>query len=130
MKFRGKIDHGILKLDRASDFNDYLKEFDGKTVHLSVSLGREDRSPEANRYYWGCVVTPLAEFCGYTREEMHEALKERFLRDRENERDGLIRLRSTTGLDTKEFSDFVTHCQRLAAELGCTLPDEDGPWIA
>jgi hypothetical protein len=130
MKYRGRVEGGILKLDQVADFNEHLKEYEGKLVTLSITGGREDRSIEANRYYWGCVVTPLAKHCGYTREQMHEALKRHFLRDREREKDGLILVRSTTELDTKEFAEYVSHCQQLAAEMHCVLPDEQGPWIA
>ncbi len=67
----------------------------------------------------------MAEYCGYEPEEMHEALKVRFLLKHgfSNETTTLPTIRSTTDLTTAEFSEYVDQCRRLAAEMGIIVPD-------
>ena len=123
MKFRGKVVAGKLQLYRREEFSDHVKLLEGRLVVLQLTGERKDRSLDQNRWYWGCIVKMLAEHCGYTSEEMHEALKERFLRDRINEKAGLVRIKSSAELDTKEFSEYCEQCRQLAAELGVVIPD-------
>jgi hypothetical protein len=69
------------------------------------------------------VIPLMAESCGYEDEEMHDALKHQFLRDRENEKAGLVLVKSSADLNTAEFTEYVEKCRRLAAELGVVIPD-------
>jgi len=124
MKFRGTVRQGILRLENPSGFNELLATFEGRPVSLNMSAGREDRSLPQNSWYWGVIVRMIGEHCGYSAEETHDALKQMFLRDRENERDGLVRIKSSTRLDTREFSDYCEQCRKWAAEfLNLYIPD-------
>jgi hypothetical protein len=82
------------------------------------------RSDQQNRYYWGVVVDLLAVHTGYTPEEMHEALKIKFLSVR---RDGLPdTVKSTTKLTKDEFCEYIDNIQKWAArDMGCVIPDPD-----
>ena len=74
------------------------------------------------------VVQLLADHCGYEPDEIHEALKGRFLRDRKNEVSGIPKIRSSAGLTTVEFMNYIEDCRRLGAELGVVIPDPDPTW--
>jgi len=69
------------------------------------------RSPQQNNYYW-FIVDLLAEDLGYTRMEMHQALKDHF------------EVVSTKTLTVKEFKDYIDRIIRWASmELGVVIPD-------
>ena len=57
---------------------------------------------------------------------MHETLAMRFLRIEDCPITGAPRRKHTPKTDTKEFSEYVDHCIRLAAELGVVIPDAKG----
>lgn len=80
------------------------------------------RSNPQNRFYWAVCVKLLAEHCGYTSQEMHEALKARFL-GVDDPQFGLRKIGSTATLTTAEFGDLIAHCQQLGSSLGVYIPD-------
>jgi hypothetical protein len=68
-------------------------------------------------------VAILAEYCGYEPEEMHEALKDKFLSVGLDDH-GLKIVRSTTKLSTTEMEEYLEKIKRwAAAELNCYIPD-------
>src|SRR5665213_2364304 len=80
------------------------------------------RSNPQNKYYWGVVVQILSDEIGYTKSEIHEMLKYKFLTSMEsikNTRTGISYLipkeKSTTQLDTKEFEEFMTQVREFAS---------------
>ena len=80
------------------------------------------RTLEQNNYYWGVVVPAVSNYTGFTPEETHEALKEKYLtvktRLRWDRRRTLSFKRSTTSLITREFADFVLRVRRdFGAEI-------------
>lgn len=119
----GRVREGRIILEDLEGWRALLKRFEGKPVQLTLSKLRVPRSNQQNRYYWGVVVKIMAEECGYESEEMHEALKARFLRRRQDEEvGGLPRIGSTAALDTGAFAEYLDHCVRLAAEMGIEIP--------
>ena len=123
--FDGVVHEGKLLLCDPDGFKAYFKSrFEGKAIQLTIEAQRRNRSDEANRYYRGVVVKIMAAECGYEPDEMHEALKARFLRAPEGEEiNGLPRIRSTATLDTREFAEYVDRCIRLAAEMSIEIPE-------
>jgi hypothetical protein len=87
-------------------------------VVVKISRFRQRRSNYANRFYFSAVVTPLAGHLGYEVQEMHEVLAMRFLRIEDCPVTGSPRRKRTPTCNTKEFTDYVNACIRLAAELG------------
>lgn len=80
------------------------------------------RSTQANAYYWGVVVEMVAEACGYSKEEAHEALKHHLRFDPTLGPLGLVK--STTADTTAEFQRYLEDCRRFAAEtLGIYIPE-------
>jgi hypothetical protein len=119
--FRGKIQNGKICLELRADFAALIQKLDGLDVELILRKLRRKRSLSQNAWYWSCIVPLLAEHCGYDEEEMHEALKMRFLRNHTDTQ--LPSVRSTTSLDTREFTEYAESCRRLAAEMGVVIPD-------
>jgi hypothetical protein len=120
--FRGRVEKGILRL--APGFYAYLGSLEGLEVEVVVRKKRSKRSDQQNRYYWGVVVKMIADHCGYTPEEMHEALKFKVLGSESPDDHGLVKIRSTAALSTDEFSQYVNKVVQFAAmSLGVFIPD-------
>ncbi len=120
--FRGRVVNGKLQVD--SRFDIWVSSLDGQEVEIVVRKKRSKRSNLQNRYYFGVVVKMLADKLGYEREEMHYALRVKFLGEDEDQY-GLKKIRSTTGLSTKEFIETYTEpIKRWSAEFLCLrIPD-------
>ena len=87
-----------------------------------------------HRFYFGVVVDLVRrglKDLGWepktcSAEAVHEMLKREYLTVDEHVKDGVFlkRTRSTTELDTAEFSQYLEHCKQFAAEnLGVLIPD-------
>ena len=90
----------------------HLQSMKDKPVEVTVKIHRENRSSQANRYYFGVVVPLIAESCGYEKDEMHELLAMRFLRVEDDPVTGSPRRKHTPETDSKEFAEFVDCCIR------------------
>lgn len=117
---------GKLKLEERERklMDSFLKGLKGQKVTLTISLEQPSRSSQANRYYWGVVVPLIAEHCGYQKDELHEALKQKFLRlDAEPDEHGLVRVKSTATMTKKDFGDYLENVITWAgAEFGLNIP--------
>lgn len=92
-------------------------------VVLTVKRPVKDRSNQQNKYYFKVVVGILSEMTGYSKEEMHDALREKFLSEMSDSH-GLTRIRSTTDLSTVEFESYLSNIRQWASvELDCFIPD-------
>nr|BDD43627.1 hypothetical protein 7 [Dehalococcoidia bacterium] len=90
-------------------------------VWVIIKDDKETRSLKQNAYYHGVIVSMLAEFFGYDHDEMHEALKWKFLQKPDAP---VPTVRSTRTLDTKEFIKFNKTIKRWAAvEFSFYIPD-------
>jgi len=127
--FLGKVEQGTLLLDdggrlvclAAPEVQLQIDRLEGKTVQVSISVHRRQRSLSQNAYLHGVVIPLLAEHCGYELDEMKDALKWRFLRIHDDS--AMPTVRRTRDLNTAEMAEFVSQCQRLGAELGVYIPD-------
>jgi len=128
LKFFGEVIKGILKLKDQKGFLDYIKTFEGKKVEILITKFKKSRSVQQNRYYWGVVIPILCDFTGYEKEEMHEAIKLKFLYEERVVKGLKIpTVRSTTDLSTIELMDLMRRIYRWAAlELSVNIPDPDG----
>lgn len=89
-----------------------------------LTVKRRKRTPPQNRRYWGKgVLAQIAEQATvngklFSAETWHEQFKRMFI-GVEQLPDGSVIGKSSTGLTTKEFSDFCTQVEAYAAtELG------------
>tara|TARA_R110002050_G_scaffold44127_10_gene105255 strand:- start:259 stop:639 length:381 start_codon:yes stop_codon:yes gene_type:complete len=105
---------------------DYLKDLGGD-YQVEVKKQRNTRSVNANKYYWKCIIQPLANELGYLTDEMHETLKVKFNSEFEmitiNEMTtGIQKVKSTTQMDTKAFDTYMERIRVWAAiDLGIRL---------
>jgi hypothetical protein len=94
------------------------------------STDKKIRSNNQNKYYWGVIIPKLSELTGYTKDEIHEILKFKFLSsslkiwNKSGEFDSYGILKSTTDLDTKEFETFLSEVREWASiRLNCFIPE-------
>ena len=120
--FRGRIEKGRVILDYPEKYLVWLAKLEGKRIEVTVRERTTRRSDQQNRFYWGVVVELLADHCGYSKDEMHDALKLKFLGGNPDEK-GLVKMKSTTSLSTNDFVRYTNEVIRWAATLGCYIPD-------
>tara|TARA_R110000824_G_scaffold178819_1_gene358732 strand:+ start:166 stop:519 length:354 start_codon:yes stop_codon:yes gene_type:complete len=109
MRFPCKVENGKLVILNRSEFDSIIADLNGDYYIEIVETGV--RSSQQNNYYWK-IVDMLAEELGYTRNEMHGAIKDHF------------EIRTTKTLTTKEFSQFIERIIRWSAiDLGVMIPD-------
>lgn len=96
---------------------------------ICQNCGCENDTPKrrtnAQNALWWRYMTILGRELGYTAEEMHEAVKLKFL-GREDLSSGLTILGSTKGLGTARFSELIDEVRQWSHEtLGIYLPSPD-----
>lgn len=115
----------------------YLRTLIGLKVDVVVKEHKDTRGQRANAYYWKCVLGEMAEHCGHSVEEIHDAMCEKFLPNEPKrveffnmmtgecltvETDG----RRTSKLTGSPFYDFVEHVRQFAIEfMGVATQDPD-----
>ena len=105
MKIYGRVENGKL----ISSLNEKsLKIFDGQEVEIRIRVRSNNRSNEQNSLYWKWVDI-LSNDLGYTKTEMHELIKYKFLKREYKNKDGEtnVVIKSTSTLTIKEFNDFM-----------------------
>ena len=120
--WRGQIENGKLKLVQPDLFKRYLTSLRGE-VEVIVRKWKKRRTGNQNRYYWGVVIPILCESLGYSSEEMHEALKWKFLRNRMHKE--LPTVKSTANLSTIEFNNYIDEIVRWASEERIHIPEPE-----
>jgi hypothetical protein len=121
LRFSARItEDAKLELDDRTRFRAAVETLVGQRVE--VELHRRKRTGKQQRYYFGVVVRILADYTGYSVDEMHDALKARFLAE-EDMVLGLTRITSTTKLSTAQMTDYIERVRLWAhCELGCYIP--------
>lgn len=127
------IEDGKLVLDDSYTFKTAMWRFRNGRVTLTVEQGKDRRSAAANRFYWGVVIKLIAEETGQDPQDIHDDLRDRFLRKTilyTDKSTGLIHerefARGSSGLTVNEFYTFVEQARLFAAEFfGMRIPDPD-----
>lgn len=112
------VKDGRLQRNVSQKIANELKEFEGKKVEVRIQKLKSKRSDQQNRYWWA-IVTILSNELGYTKDELHEILKFKFLkRSKVDEKTGEIfeYLGSTATLNKTEFADMTSELIRWSAE--------------
>jgi len=109
--FRGIVKQGKIKLDAPDKYLVYLSGLEGKRIELTLEKERHARTLSQNAYYWGVVIEILRNYFGYESDEMHEAMKFKFLKKHE---DVLVTVGSTTKLNTIEFGEYLDRIMEWA----------------
>lgn len=101
----------------------YVQDLCSKGANIEIVQKRKNRSRYQNNWFYA-VVKEVSEYTGYELAEAKEILKRKGgLAYKKN---GHTFTRSTTELDTKEFSEFMETIIRVCAqELDLVLPDPE-----
>lgn len=94
----------------------------GKT-EISVKPYKKSRSNAQNRLYW-CWLSVLSQEIGYTKDELHEFFKHKFLGSEYKTVFGaeVLIANSSADLKVQEFTDYLTQIEVFAMSHGFMLP--------
>lgn len=119
----GLIDNGgKLTFDDSAAFAKVRASLRGQAVQIEISPRRKKRSLAENSYYWGVVIPLLCDWSGFSAEEMHDAIKNKFLFGYDK-RHGLARIGSTATLSTVEFEQLMSEIRMWASDQGVFIPE-------
>jgi len=122
MKFKGKVENNRLVLFNRELFNTYLKSFEGKHIDISVKLPSKIRNLPQNSRHWARMAFAANVLGDRTPEELHFDFRSCFLTDRTVTPP---RVKSSTDLNTKEFSEWEENIDRVLAEQGIVIPEPE-----
>lgn len=119
--FVGNTKKGKLIIQNQDKFDSYILSLGEKEVSVVVKGWRRPRTNPQNRFMWGVCYQLISEATGYTREEVHDAMRLLFLKDEDR---AIPTLKSTTSLTTVEMNEYWAKIQQFAAEkLNIQIPD-------
>ncbi len=134
------VDSGRLKISNRKQFDDDLKQFEGKRVELVLSKANKRRSNDQNGFYWA-VVIPVAHkgmidagYLGMTRDDVHKFFKDEFLAEGieiVNPNTGQVKTinKTTTVLSTTQMMDYIEQIAQFCAEwLNVVIPEPTPIW--
>jgi len=128
-KFLAKIKDNKVKMEEPFKARcwEYLRGLEGKEVEVTITLPKDypQRSGQQNRYYHGVVLELLSEHLGYTPEEVHEILKQKFLGEVLSAGGQEFSVgKSTTELDTVQMENFMDRVRIWASiEFSVVIPE-------
>lgn len=102
-------------------FNQFIAQFEGKDVWLTVDPKMPKRSDRQNRYYW-LYLNVIAQETGHDPEDIHEWAKGKFLSVEIIELfgDRVRRKKSSTDLGKIEFGEYIS---KIEQDTGILAPD-------
>lgn len=118
ISFLVKIDENLeLKFINQIQLKQALLPYKGKILKTTFAEVRKNRSQEQNSYYWGVVISMIAQHTGYytneEKEDIHNELKRIIL-----PRNGRLGIpKSTSNMNTIEFSDFIEKVRIWATQV-------------
>lgn len=126
--FGVKIQNGKLFFDNREIFDRYVSSIGERKMKLYLKNNKKQRTSKKhdedsnqNGYYWCIVIPILCDYFGYLSEEMHEAIKYKFLR--KGGTDDLPKIGSTAKLNTHEWEMLMEDIRIWAlTEYGIKIP--------
>ena len=110
------------------EFMDMVKSEIKTNGHVDIKLtdgGKKLRSNSQNDKYWA-MLKELGDYLGYHDYELHELLTFQNLAETKLVAGRPVtHVRSTTDLDTYEFSDYLEKVRRFGIEYGFSFPKEE-----
>lgn len=130
----GRVKEGQLVLSDPVAWRAAVARHEGRDVWVTVARQQHNRTMDQNKYYWGVVIAECASYCGLDRDEMHEALKAKFLPVRHVELLNGLKLDTpptTKTLTVEEFTEYIESIKRWAAQwLHLSIPDANQVEVA
>ena len=125
LTYYSNVKDGKLQKNVRVQIANELREFEGKRVEIKIQKLKSVRSHQQNRLWW-LYMTIISKDTGYTKDEIHEICKMKFLKkSKVIEKTGEIMeyLGSTAELNKMDFADMVSELIRWSAEsLDIILP--------
>jgi hypothetical protein len=93
---------------------------------IQAKQDRAKLSDRQRRYYFGVVIPAIMSYTGYSKDEMHEYCKNRFLLPIEKKilEKHIKYIPSITKLNTKEMSEYITKIMKWSSrDLGVYIPE-------
>lgn len=131
----GGVELGVLKLSHRRQFEQDIKQFEGKRVQLTIQKAKKIRSNNQNAWYWSQILPAVlyglteAGNDGLTIDEVHSFLKNRFIPEGKSiiipkSGEQIQISKTTTTLSTTEMMDYCDAIIRFSAEfLNTVIPD-------
>jgi hypothetical protein len=108
--------------DDSQSFRMEFYKREGKRTVVTVSGERKHKTDPQRKYYFGVIVSIMADYTGYSKDEMHDALKWQFLRV-PGEKGLPDKVRSTESLSTVETEAYYEEIRRWAlTQYGVFVP--------
>ncbi len=116
----------IFTEEQAKSIEKYLKRIkEGSQLTIEIKKFINNRTLAQNRLYW-LWLNIIGDELGYSADELHDSYKAMFLTDRSKK---IPLVRSTTVLDTKQFTTYMELIRKQAVHLGITLPTDLDDYI-
>ena len=92
-------------------------------LEVVIKPYKRNRTVEQNDYYW-TVLTHISQETGYTKDDLHDMMRYKFLGMQKKEVAGVVieYLPSTTKLKVGDMADYITQIDQWSAERGIALP--------
>jgi hypothetical protein len=112
----------FFEIDKFDDFVKWLGTFaPGTKIDVILKKHEERCSDPQRKYYWAVIVKMIAEYTGHEPDEIHDALKFKFLKTRDVR--GIEYVKSTESLTTAEREEYHEQCRKWALiVLGVKIP--------
>lgn len=121
----GKVEEGKGKITELVKMNAYFSNLpEGTQFELVIAPIKDFRSLKLNRTYW-MYMTMIGDELGYTKHEMHEYFKRKFLSETlEIGNELIFTSKSTADLTTKEFCEYLESIFYMcSSQFNIILPD-------
>jgi Mg2+/citrate symporter len=119
--FTGIIKKGKIVWDNPAAIVLLIRRLEGKGIAVSIKRRWKQRSFNQNAYYFGVVLAIIADWMGEENvEDVHESMKAMFNLDRTKK---IPVVKSTAGLTTIEFNEYIERIKVWAAKQGLVVPD-------
>lgn len=108
-------------------YQSLMRRWAGKEIILTIEEKKNRRSLRQNAYYWGVVIPLIAEYTGYSENDIHDLLKTMFLKKYIvlNGKEKTI-IRSTSELTTAEFAEYLKKIVQWAWDkLQIVIPEPE-----
>ena len=119
----GRIKNKRIQVQRF--FQPELEKLEEKSVEIKVV--ENTRSSQANRYYWGVLIKIVADWSGFTSDEVHQEFRKKFLTYEKVHKNKTYKFtKSTVDLKVSEFSEYLKKCINYTQqELELIIPEPD-----
>ena len=90
---------------------------------MQVTERKPIRNLSQNDKYWA-ILEGLSDHLGYTKDELHELLKYKYLKyAKEVAGQPVVVVPSTSDLDTAQFAEYIENVLSFAQQFGCSFQD-------